>query len=155
PEKATEQSRDFYRFELTVPAGKSVKHEVVEEQSVSDLTSLSAADEKDTVVKLFLNSTVSSPKVKDALRKAVDLRHKLHGTQSERAAVEKQLKDITEEQGRLRANLDKVPPTSAVYKRYLEKFDTQETEIEKLQVQIKQLVAKEKEEKKEFEDYLA
>ncbi|HZT79672.1 MAG TPA: hypothetical protein VFA26_05610, partial [Gemmataceae bacterium] len=101
----------------------------------------------DTAVKLFLNTTVASPKLKDALRKAVELRHRLHGTQTERAAVEKQLKDITEEQVRLRANLDKVPPTSAVYKRCLEKFDTQETEIEKFQAQIKQLQAKGKEEK--------
>jgi hypothetical protein len=48
-----------------------------------------------------------------------------------------------------------LPPTSAAYKRYLEKFDTQETEIEKLQAQIKQLQETEKQQKKEYEDFLA
>ena len=33
---------------------------------------------------------------------------------------------------RLRANFERLPPTSEAYKRYLKKFDTQETEIEKL-----------------------
>ena len=36
-----------------------------------------------------------------------------------------------------------MPPTAAAYKRYLEKFDEQETEIEKLQAKIKKLQAAE------------
>ena len=56
---------------------------------------------------------------------------------------------------RLRANLDRLPPTSAAYKRYLEKFDTQETEIEKLQAEIKKQQDAEKAQQKEYEDYLA
>ena len=43
------------------------------------------------------------------------------------------------DQGRLRANREKVPPTSAAYKRYLEKFDKQEPVIEKYQEEIKQM----------------
>jgi len=56
---------------------------------------------------------------------------------------------------RLRANLEKVPPTSEAYKRYLKKFDTQESEIEQLQEAIKQLQDQERKQQKEYESFLA
>ncbi len=48
-----------------------------------------------------------------------------------------------------------MPPTAAAYKRYLEKFDTQETEIEKLQEQAKQERRNVEERRKENETFLA
>jgi hypothetical protein len=36
----------------------------------------------------------------------------------------------------MRANMERVPQTSEAYKRYLKKFDDQETEIEKRREQI-------------------
>ena len=152
PEKPLEVSRDFYRFQITVPAGKTVVQEVIEEQSRVDHLALSNTDDK--TIRLFINHEVSSPKAKEGLKKVIDLRARLANTQTELAAVEKQLKSITEDQTRLRANLEKVPPTSAAYKRYVEKFDKQETEIEKLQEQMKQLQETLKTHQAEFEDYV-
>ncbi|MFN4261854.1 MAG: hypothetical protein ACK4RK_21445, partial [Gemmataceae bacterium] len=40
---------------------------------------------------------------------------------------------------RLRQNLKEMPATAAAYKKYLQKFDDQEAEIEKLQGEIKTL----------------
>ena len=62
---------------------------------------------------------------------------------------------ITNDQVRLRANLKEMPATAAAYKRYLEKFDLQETQIEKYQADIKKLQATEHQQKKEFDDFLA
>ena len=83
------------------------------------------------------------------------LKAKLTDTQRELAQAQAQLKEITDDQTRLRANLEKMPPTSAAYKRYLEKFDQQETEIEKLQADIKAKQASVKAQTKEYEDYVA
>ena len=58
------------------------------------------------------------------------------------------------DQARLRANLKEMPATAAAYKRYLKKFDDQETQIEDYQAKIKKLQGVEFEQKKEFEDYL-
>ena len=55
---------------------------------------------------------------------------------------------------RLRANLKEMPPTAAAYKRYLDKFDAQETQIEKYQADIKKLQDTEHQQQKEFEDFL-
>ena len=66
-----------------------------------------------------------------------------------------ELNEITTDQERLRANLKIVPQTSAAYKRYLDKFDTQETEIERLRTQVKQLQADVKAQQAAYEKFLA
>ena len=48
-----------------------------------------------------------------------------------------------------------MPATAAAYKRYLEKFDQQETQIEKYQAEIKKLQGTEHQQRKEFDDFLA
>ena len=48
-----------------------------------------------------------------------------------------------------------MPPTAAAYKRYLEKFDAQETQIEQYQAEVKKLQSVDFKQKKEFDDYLA
>jgi hypothetical protein len=48
-----------------------------------------------------------------------------------------------------------MPSTAAAYKRYLEKFDQQETQIEKFQADVKALQATENNQRKEFEDFLS
>src|SRR5262249_51753169 len=109
----------------------------------------------DDQMRFFLNSTVSSPKVKEGLKQALDLRFALGKTQRDIQDKQRELKDITDDQTRLRANLKEMPPTAAAYKRYLDKFDAQETQIEKLQADIKQMQDTEARQRKEFEDFLA
>jgi septal ring factor EnvC (AmiA/AmiB activator) len=85
----------------------------------------------------------------------MELRWAAAKTQRDIAEQEQQLKVITDDQVRLRANLKEMPSTAAAYKRYLEKFDTQETQIEQYQADIKKLQGIEFKQKKELEDFLA
>ena len=125
----------------------------MEEQVRLQRMELAGADDK--TVRLLLVSTVPTQSVKEALTKSVELRGRLADTQRELAHVEQQIKEIVDDQTRLRANLKEMPPTSAAYKRYLEKFDTQETDIEKLRTQSKQFRESEKQQKTAYENYLA
>src|SRR5581483_3470335 len=108
----------------------------------------------DDQMRFFLNATVASDKVKEGLKQALDLKFAWGKTTRDRTELERQLKDITDDQTRLRANLKEMPPTAAAYKRYLDKFDAQETQIEKLQGDIKKLQDTEHQQQKEFEDFL-
>jgi hypothetical protein len=137
PAKPLETTRDLHRFEFKVPAGKSVTQQVTEEFTSVEHVAINATN--DDMIRFYLNSSVSGDEAKKALKDVLEHRAKLADTQRELAAVQVQLKDITEDQGRLRANLDKVPATSAAYKRYLEKFDKQEPVIEKYQEEIKKM----------------
>ena len=154
PPKANERARDVYRFEVPVKsAGGTAKLEVVEERDVVQTVSISNSD--DQSMRFFINNAVTTTKVKDALQQAITLKSKVADTQRDLAQLNRTLKDITDDQTRLRANLKEMPPTAAAYKRYLDKFDKQETEIEGLRDAIKKAQDKEFAERQKFEAYLA
>jgi hypothetical protein len=90
-----------------------------------------------------------------SLKQAMTLRLEVAKSRREIEEQQRQLNTITEDQKRLRANLKEMPATAKAYKRYLEKFDLQETQIEKYQADIKKLHAQEHEQQKAFEDFLA
>ena len=150
--KPAETASDVYRFEVKVPAGKTATQAVTEERVIGSQVQLTNSN--DDQIRFFLNSTVSSPKVKEGLKQAIALRWAMDKTQREIAELQRQLKTITDDQARLRANLKEMPPTAAAYKRYLDKFDEQETQIEKYQADIKKLQETEHQQQKEFEDFL-
>jgi chromosome segregation ATPase len=147
-----ERTRDAYRFEVRLPAGKTVELEVIEERTIEQEVVLTGAD--DQTVWRYVSGAAASPALKEALAKATELKSRWEATRREISQAESQLKAITDDQARLRANLERVPPTSEAYKRYLKKFDEQETEIEKLQDAIRKLQATEQQQRKAVEDFL-
>ena len=96
-----------------------------------------------------------SDKVKAGLRKAQELRWEWGKTQREIAEQQRQLQAVTEDQTRLRANLREVPLSSPLHRRYLDKLEKQETEVEKYQEEIKRLQGQEHAQKKALDDFLA
>jgi hypothetical protein len=150
--KPAERTRSLYRFEVKVPAGKDAKQEIVEERDLLQSVALTNSEEQQ--IRFFLQQPVLSDAVRKALDQAVTLRSKLAGVQRELQQVQRSLQQIEQDQGRLRANLKEMPPTAAAYKRYLEKFDQQETEIEKLQAKRESLQQEEHKQKTGYEAYL-
>jgi hypothetical protein len=151
--KPAERARDVYRFEIKLPANKTADLEVAEEVDITNAMEINNTD--DETMRFFLSQPVLTPKVKEALQKAMALKTKVSTTQQDLAQVNKELKVITDDQTRLRANLKETPSTAPVYKRYLEKLEKQETEIDKLQASQKSLQEAELAQKKDFEMYLA
>jgi hypothetical protein len=150
--KPTETTADAYRFSIKVPAGKTVVFTVTEERLLN--TNVVLSTQSDEQLRVFLSAPVTSAKVKKALEEAMSLRTETDKVTREIGEQERQLKTITEDQVRLRANLREMPTTAAAYKRYLEKFDTQETQIEAYQAKIKELQTTEHVKKKAFEDFI-
>jgi len=153
-EKPAERTSDNYRFELKLPAkqGDSIAQTVVEERDVATQIAISNTD--DGSIRFFINSPVPSEAVKQALTQSLQLKSKLAGTRQELAHVNDQLRVITEDQVRLRANLREMPTTAAAYKRYIDKFDKQETEIEALRDSQKKLQAQELKDRQAVDAYL-
>jgi hypothetical protein len=147
-----ERSRDVYRFEVALPAGKSASQTVAEEMSRVNAVALTNLD--DESIRLYLSSSVVSAKVKEALEKAVGYRVKLAETQRDMNQVQGQIKAVAEDQVRIRANMERVPMNSAPYQRYLKKLDEQETQIETMQERIKTLRQREVEQRREYETFL-
>ncbi len=152
-DKPAERARDVYRFELKVAAGKTVTEEVIEEKDLGSNVTLSNTD--DNTMRFFLSQPVVSDAVKKALEQALEMKAKVDNARREIDQLQRQLKDITDDQVRLRANLKEMPPTAEAYKRYLKKFDDQETQIEDYRKKIKELQDTEFAHRKTFEDFLA
>ncbi len=151
-DKPAERARDVYRFEVKLPAGETASREIIEEKDVNSTVALNNSD--DQTMRFFISQQIVSEKVKQALGQAVELKTKLSATQREIQQQERQLKVIVDDQARLRANLKEMPPTAEAYKRYLKKFDDQETQIEDYQKKIKTLQDTEFQQRKSFEEYL-
>ena len=153
PDKPLERSRDDYRFQLSLASSQTAHLDVVEEMIRDELVGVNSAEDRQ--VQLLLKSGVVSPAVKEALRKAGELKGLVDAASKELDRSKAERGDIDKDQARLRENLKIVPQTSAAYRRYLAKFDTQETQIEKLQEQIKQLEARVSQQQKQYERYVA
>jgi len=152
-EKPAETASDFYRFQLKVAPGKTETATVTEERIINEQVAINNTN--DNQIRHFINQTVSTPGVKQALQKALDLRLDLNKTTREIAELQRQLNVINADQGRLRANLKETPGNSPLAKRYLDKLNEQETQIEKYQADVKRLQGVEHTQQKAFEDYLA
>jgi hypothetical protein len=83
--------------------------------------------------KYYLALDATPPKVKAALTQVQEKNQALAALVKEVQHLDEQIKAVFADQERLRANIDRVPKDSTVHKRYLEKFDQQETQLERLQ----------------------
>ena len=137
PAKAAETTADLQRFELKVAAGKEASLEIVEERDVTETTSLLAILDA-TAIRL-MKMDVASPAVKAAIGKVQEAMAAPRLNEIAIAEEEAALKTINEAQARMRSNLAVAERSSDIYKRYLKKFNDQETEIEKRQAKIVEL----------------
>jgi hypothetical protein len=150
--KPKEKAKDVYRFEVKVEAGKTVKLEVAEEKDLTNQTPLAGCPVE--TVRYLLQCEFDNGEAKAALEKLVEQNDQIQMTRSDLGHLQQKLADIANDQARLRANLKEMPSTAAAYKRYLEKFDTQETAIEKLQEQIQGMQARLQKEQGALDAYL-
>ncbi len=129
---------DVFRFEVKVDKDKTATKEVIEER-VFQGPGILAKSLTESKIREYLTHNVPSEEVKTALNQILLRNAKLLETQKELNDVAKQLKAKSDDQGRLRNNLQIIPMSSDHYKKFLEKFVNQETEIENLQKQERQL----------------
>ena len=148
PAKPAETTADLQRFELKVAAGQEASLEVIEEREMTEFISLQNLSDSES--KRILKMEVASPAIKEALgkiRAALSLPEEIIKALAEEGI---ELTVINEAQARMRSNLAVADKSSDIYKRYLKKFDDQETEIEKRQAKIKELTKTKEKLAKEF-----
>jgi hypothetical protein len=152
PAEVAERTRDLYRFTVPIDAGGKAQVRVREERQTRQIVRLS--DSKPDVITFYLEAKQVSPKVKDALKRVIGLRDRLDLTTTKRAGLEQRIKEITEEQGRIRENMARLAQNSELYGRYTAKLNQQETEIESLRTEIQTQRSAEEKQRQELNDYL-
>jgi hypothetical protein len=153
PKEPSEKTRDRYRFAVQAEPGKPTKLSVQEEQVVSQQLALSNID--DGMILFYSNRKEVSPQVKEALQVVVKHKQAIQQVVNNRTRLEQQVAAITQEQDRIRQNMGQLDRNTDLYKRYVEKFGTQEDEVEKNRKQIDELTLEENELRQKLDDYLA
>src|SRR5207302_663457 len=105
------RSRDLYRFEWKVPAGTTKQFDVIEERPVTVWTWLSSLTNVG-ILSLSQDEGLSEP-VRSALRKALEHRQRASEASFATIALRRKLQQITDEQARVRVNINTVPSGSA------------------------------------------
>jgi hypothetical protein len=93
--------------------------------------------------------------VKDAMAKAAQFKSAVVDTQRQIDLHQQQINEFNQDQTRIRENMKTVAQNTDYYQKLLKKLDDQETAIEKLQTETKQLMQKKEQQQKELEDYLS
>ena len=152
PEKPAEKTRDKYRFSVNAEPGKPATLSAEEEQTISQQIVLSNLD--DNAVVFYQNQKVVSPTVKAALAEVVKRKQALQKVSQDRQQLEQQIGAITTEQDRIRQNMGQLDRNTDLYKRYVQKFGTQEDSVEKMREQIRKLVTEENQQRQSLDDFL-
>jgi len=152
PEKSAERTPQVYRFRIELDPRKTAKLDVVEERQYSQTVALTNLN-SDAIL-YYTREHAVSQKVKDALVKVMQMRENVDTTARQRASLEQRINEITQEQGRIRENMRTIPQNSELYNRYLKKFETQETEIEKLRSDLTTARADEEKQQKSLDQFL-
>jgi hypothetical protein len=150
--RLVEGSSRCCQFTVKADAGKLVRQPVAEERVVPKMETVNEITEER--VKTILASAAIKGVVKDSLQKAFEMRTALEQTVATLKDLRAQAKEISEEQARLRTNMDKLPQTSELYKRYLGKLDQAETTLEKVQEQVKTKEGEERKQNKDLDGFL-
>lgn len=151
PEKYEEKTPALYRFRLAADKGKTdftVREEQVQMQSI-ELLPCAPGD--------FLRYTKNaeiSPKVKDALIKAAEMKGMLADLQRQLEEKTRQMATIKDGQERLRRNIDTAGNNTDLGRRYLAKLSAEEDQIEKLDTALVELRGQIEAQQTALADYL-
>jgi hypothetical protein len=152
PQAATERTREVYRFALSVEPDAGTTLLVREEQPRQEIVRLT--DTGPDVIAHYIRADQVSPQVKVALQKVVQLRTQLDQTTERLQQNKQRIADIAEEQQPIRRNMERLAHQADLYTRYVQKLDTQETEIEQLRQKIERLTATETQQREALQTYL-
>jgi hypothetical protein len=150
--KPMETTDSLYRFRDSIPAGKTrtltVKEELVQGETIAILPADLGQLES------YSRSGEIPAVVREALIKTMRLKSAVLDSQRQIQQRQKEVSDISQEQKRIRDNMNTVTQSSQYYARLLGKLNDQESRIEKLQVEIERLQQTHDQQRKELETYL-
>jgi len=151
--KALETTRDRHRFAVAVDARGTAELGVVEEMPLAQ--SFAVTDLADDALLLYARSTVTSPRVKEALAEVIRQRAAIAAVERDLRVRQQEIAAIAEEQTRIRGNMERLDRAGELYARYVKKFDEQESRIETLRGEISELDGTLTRKRGELESFIA
>ncbi len=154
PAKPSEETPDLYRFEVDLAAGKGAKLEVRQEMVQAQRSALLDGNYPMETLFEWNKSGKLSKEALAAVRAAADKQSAINATQREIERIDMQVAEISNEQSRIRSNMNAIDRTQDLYKRYVTKFNEQETTLENLAQSKAAALKRLEDQRKDLNDYL-
>ena len=87
---------------------------------------------------IYVRAKVVGDKVKAALAWIIQRKTELNQASQKRSQLQQKIQEISEDQGRIRDNMQRLDQGSDLYKRYVKKLSDQEDEVERVRAEIQQ-----------------
>ena len=153
PAKADEVTRDRQRFVVIAQPGKPAVLDVAEEMLVDQRIVITNLD--DNAILFYSNAKVTSPDVKKALAEIIRRKREIEQVVREKAASQQEIATVSQEQDRIRQNMEQLDRGSELYTRYVQKFAQQEDRVETLRKEVVQREKQEQETRRALDDFLS
>ena len=148
-----ETTETHYRLKQVVPPGATQSMTVIEENVRGENVAILPAN-IDSLV-FYSRSGQIPQNVRDTLGKAIEIKRTIADLESRETEKRLALEEIEKEQTRIRSNMGSVNASSPYYSRLLEKLNSQETTIETIQSEVRELEKKLEEQRQELDKFLA
>jgi hypothetical protein len=127
----SESTASAYRITVDLKAGDAKTVTIRLEAPMME--TLRVSDMSKEQIALVTSADSIAPAIKSAFAELARLRRTVDDKQTAEAELDRKLGALQSDQSRIRDNIGKIGPDSALYKRYLEKLTEQETQFETLQ----------------------
>ena len=133
PKKAAEETQSLYRFELTLKPSEKATFVVAQENTF--LSRISVAQYDMPTLLAYASDKKASQAVIDAAKKAAAMQATMNATSGRITLLGQERQSIDTDQNRIRQNMASIDHDTEVYRRYLTKFNEQESRLEAILVQ--------------------
>jgi hypothetical protein len=155
PKKAKEQTLDasgLMRFEIEVDRKGKASHRVVQQQVTSEAVWVMHVTTDSLAT--YAQSGKLSPKVREAWDRAQQLQGTINAANAEVQRIDAEKAEITNDQTRIRQNMQTIDRASELYQRLMTKLSQQETRMEELTTATAQARDRVTAAQKALDDYL-
>lgn len=151
--KTAEKTPTHYRIAKPFKAGAEGKMDVVLERT--RLQSLKLIDLPLVTMARYAKTGELSPGIREAFKKMATLRRAIDRARNKTKDLKASRKRIFQEQKRLRENMRRVRQSTELYKRYMSKLDTQETQLERIDTRSNQARGEERQARVALDRYVS
>lgn len=136
--KPVAKTEATYRFRLELAPHATVELPVTENRALMDSYQISTLTPRE--IDLFVTQNYIDAAIRLELEKLLDLKSRIVMTEARLTRLTKEIKEINEDQKRLRDNIEKLKSTAEAKQliaRYIGKADAQETRLEQIEKERK------------------
>jgi hypothetical protein len=132
--KPAETARDVYRFAVAAKQGDPTALTIEEEQVVRQTVAIAKLNEAS--MRIYYAAETVPNEVKQALGEVVRRQSELENLTRRKQQLEQEIATISQEQERIRGNIEAIDRNTDLYNRYVKKFADQEDQVERNREEI-------------------